>query len=353
MNALTGGKHQAASAPFDLFRQWMDAAEKSELNDPNAMCLATVDANGLPNARMVLLRSFDDAGFVFYHQQAKAPRADELKRAKPGGGRVALEESAPPVPLSRPGRKKSARPNGRLFRPVVTRDSRSASGRASNRARLKAVSRWKRRWRFKPPRFNFGDVPRPPYWGGYRIRPVDRILDRQTFSAARKIALYAVRGRRATGIAGAFILERFTPPLSGPAGARRTLAVFRKGEVLLATRTQPPYARLFTLPGGLVETGETLEAAALRELREETGCWRKSRLQPIGAAYRPRQVRAGRAALCHSFLRRGVDRRRGADRGRRAGEILWRAPETLEGLSLTPGLPHIIAAAKQIVEGAR
>jgi len=50
-----------------------------------------------------------------------------------------------------------------------------------------------------------------------------------------------------------------------------SIAVFRGDEVLLASRTRAPYAGLFTLPGGLVETGETLESAALRELREETG----------------------------------------------------------------------------------
>jgi len=52
--------------PFGLFGDWMKEAEKAEPNDPNAMALATVDDEGLPNVRMVLLKGFDDRGFVFY-----------------------------------------------------------------------------------------------------------------------------------------------------------------------------------------------------------------------------------------------------------------------------------------------
>ena len=52
--------------PFELFAEWLDAATQSEPNDPNAMSLATVDADGLPNVRMVLLKGFDENGFVFY-----------------------------------------------------------------------------------------------------------------------------------------------------------------------------------------------------------------------------------------------------------------------------------------------
>jgi hypothetical protein len=52
--------------PFTLFAEWMEDAKKSEINDPDAMSLATVDDEGLPNVRMVLLKDFDDKGFVFY-----------------------------------------------------------------------------------------------------------------------------------------------------------------------------------------------------------------------------------------------------------------------------------------------
>ena len=55
-----------ASEPYQLFVSWMKDAEKSEPNDPNAMALATVDEDGMPDSRMVLLKGFDGRGFVFY-----------------------------------------------------------------------------------------------------------------------------------------------------------------------------------------------------------------------------------------------------------------------------------------------
>ena len=66
MNSLKTGDFTEADEPFALFRSWMEEATASEPNDPNAMALATVDENGLPNVRMVLLKGVDDNGFVFY-----------------------------------------------------------------------------------------------------------------------------------------------------------------------------------------------------------------------------------------------------------------------------------------------
>lgn len=65
-NALTTGDFTEENEPFALFASWLADAEKSEINDPNAVALATVDADGLPNVRMVLLKGFDRDGFVFY-----------------------------------------------------------------------------------------------------------------------------------------------------------------------------------------------------------------------------------------------------------------------------------------------
>lgn len=55
-----------AGDPFKRFEEWFEDAKKSEINDPNAMSIATVDKTGMPNVRMVLLKGFDEAGFVFY-----------------------------------------------------------------------------------------------------------------------------------------------------------------------------------------------------------------------------------------------------------------------------------------------
>ena len=64
-NALTTGDFTEQNEPFSLLGTWLGEATASELNDPNAVALATVDADGLPNVRMVLLKGFDHSGFVF------------------------------------------------------------------------------------------------------------------------------------------------------------------------------------------------------------------------------------------------------------------------------------------------
>src|SRR5579872_616233 len=82
-SGLTGGDFTEAEEPLRLFAAWFADAKKSEPVNPEAMTLATVDAEGLPNARMVLLKGFDERGFVFYtnaesikgHELATAPKA--------------------------------------------------------------------------------------------------------------------------------------------------------------------------------------------------------------------------------------------------------------------------------------
>ena len=132
-----------------------------------------------------------------------------------------------------------------------------------------------------------------------------------------------------------------------------SIAVFRDGKVLLATRTAAPFARAFTLPGGLVETGETLEAAALRELREETGviaeiCAFNQAVQHIE---RDSDGRVERHYVILSFAARWV-----AGEGRpsaEAGEILWRRPDDLSDLALTPRVANVIADAQELLEQGR
>ena len=73
----------AGDDPFVIARAWLAEAEMSEMNDPNAIALSTVDADGLPNARMVLLKDIEDAGFVFYtnYGSAKAQEIDSAGKA--------------------------------------------------------------------------------------------------------------------------------------------------------------------------------------------------------------------------------------------------------------------------------
>src|SRR5437764_13352217 len=90
---LTGSDFTAADEPLRLFAAWFADAKQSEPVNPEAMTLATVDAQGLPTARMVLLKGFDERGFVFYtnsesikgHELAAAPKA-ALKIGKASGG---------------------------------------------------------------------------------------------------------------------------------------------------------------------------------------------------------------------------------------------------------------------------
>src|SRR5690606_17906669 len=63
---LTDDDFTQSAEPFHLFASWLEDATKSELNDPNGVALATVDADGMPDVRMVLLKGFDEHGFVFY-----------------------------------------------------------------------------------------------------------------------------------------------------------------------------------------------------------------------------------------------------------------------------------------------
>jgi 8-oxo-dGTP diphosphatase len=132
-----------------------------------------------------------------------------------------------------------------------------------------------------------------------------------------------------------------------------SVAVFRAGKVLLASRVEAPYRRMFTLPGGLVETGETVEAAALRELREETGVL--ARLVGFNQIFqhiaRDGAGRVERHYVILSFVARWLAGE--AAPGPEAAETLWRAPGDYEGLSLTPGLTHIVADAQRIVESAQ
>ena len=132
-----------------------------------------------------------------------------------------------------------------------------------------------------------------------------------------------------------------------------SIAVFRDGRVLLATRTQAPYAHRFTLPGGLVEIGETLEFAALRDLREETGVLARivGFNRPVEHIARDSAGRVERHYVILSFVAVWVAGE--PQTGAEAGEILWRAPDDLADLCLTPGVAAIVAAAAKTLDARK
>jgi len=160
----------AGDDPIALVASWLDEAAGTEPNDPNAIALATVDEGGLPNVRMVLLKDVEAEGFVFYtnYESAKAGELDtagkaafcihwkSLRRQIRVRGTVAREagEVADAYFASRsPGSRLGA---------WASAQSRPIMGRAELEAKVEEM------------RARFGeDPPRPPFWGGYRLTPLE------------------------------------------------------------------------------------------------------------------------------------------------------------------------------------
>ena len=126
-------------------------------------------------------------------------------------------------------------------------------------------------------------------------------------------------------------------------------AIFRDGRVLIVRRARPPAHGLYTLPGGGVELGETLEQAVIREVREETGL----DIAPVGlAGYREVIVRDAAARVERHFVILPFAARYVGGEitlNEELAEAHWREPTELAGLETTPGLADIVAAALALV----
>lgn len=160
----------AGDDPFEIARRWLAEAEQSEINDPNAIALSTVDSNGLPNARMVLLKEIEAKAFVFYtnYESAKARELD-------GAGKAAFvmhwkslhrqirvrglvtKEDGPKADEYYRSRSLQSRLGA-----WASRQSRPLRSRGALMAEVAKITALK------------GPNPdRPSYWGGYRIDPVE------------------------------------------------------------------------------------------------------------------------------------------------------------------------------------
>ena len=132
-----------------------------------------------------------------------------------------------------------------------------------------------------------------------------------------------------------------------------SVAVFRDRRVLLASRTKPPGDALFSLPGGLVEPGETLIEAALRELMEEVRV--EARVigfnQHVEVVERDDAGRVRRHFVVATFAALWVAGE--PQCGPEAGAVLWADPDRLGGLALTRGLAPVLRAAARMAEGQR
>ena len=167
---LRNGDFTESPEPFRLFAAWMEEATHSETNDPNAMALATVDDDGFPDVRVVLLKGFDEAGFVFYTNLDSA-KGRELK-ARP---QAALAFHW-----------KSLRRQVRVRGQVERVSDAEADAYFATRPRLAQIGAWaskqsaplESRLAFEKAvalvtaRYPLGAIPRPPYWSGFRIVPV-------------------------------------------------------------------------------------------------------------------------------------------------------------------------------------
>jgi pyridoxamine 5'-phosphate oxidase len=165
------GDFTAAEDPFDLFDLWFAEAKASEPNDPHAMALATADAAGMPDVRVVLMNGYDRRGPVFYthmtggkgRQLAGSMRAaanfhwKSLKRQVRWRGPVELVSDAEADAYF------ASRPRESRIGAWASLQSQPLEARAVFEARIAEVSA----------RFESGDIPRPPHWTGYRLRPLE------------------------------------------------------------------------------------------------------------------------------------------------------------------------------------
>ncbi|MDH3579788.1 MAG: pyridoxamine 5'-phosphate oxidase [Hyphomicrobiales bacterium] len=157
--------------PVQLFSAWYAEAETHEPNDPNAMSLASVDADGLPNVRMVLLKDADKAGFVFYTNLESAKGEELRANAKAAlcfhwktlRRQVRVRGDVEPVSEEEADAYFATRPRGSRIGAWASKQSRALESRF---ALEKAVAKF-------TAKYGIGDVPRPPHWAGFRLIPVE------------------------------------------------------------------------------------------------------------------------------------------------------------------------------------
>ena len=175
--------------PFALFDQWFTDAQASEPEDPNAMAVATVDADGRPSARMVLLKGHDARGFVFYtnlesrkgRALAANPQAALLFHWKSLRRQIRIEGAVEAVSDADADAYFASRPRDSRIGAWASDQSRPLASRAHF---LKRVAEY-------GARYAIGEVPRPPHWSGFRIVPdrfefwqdqTFRLHERRTFT---------------------------------------------------------------------------------------------------------------------------------------------------------------------------
>lgn len=155
--------------PLALFAAWLKEAEETEANDPNAMALATADADGRPSVRMVLLKGLDPRGFVFYTntesykggQLAANPHAALCFHWKSLRRQVRVEGAVERVSDAEADAYFESRPRDSRIGAWASQQSRPMAGRFDLEARVAQFAA----------KYAIGTVPRPPHWTGFRVLP--------------------------------------------------------------------------------------------------------------------------------------------------------------------------------------
>ena len=167
---LTSGDFTQADEPLRLWQAWFDEAVKSEPRDPNAMSLATVDPDGMPDVRTVLLKGIDQRGFVFYtntesqkgRELAANPKAGLLFYWKSLNRQVRVRGPVERVTQEEADAYFAIRPKQAQIGAWASQQSRPLESRL---AFEKAVALY-------AAKYAISTVPRPPHWSGYRIVPI-------------------------------------------------------------------------------------------------------------------------------------------------------------------------------------
>jgi pyridoxamine 5'-phosphate oxidase len=197
---LTFSDPAAAMEPFTPFDAWMSDAKQQETRDPDAVALATVDESGLPNARMVLLKGWSPAGFVFYtnRESAKGRELDAQRKAalviywKSLSRQVRMRGPVEPVSEAESDAYFGSRPRGAQIGAWASQQSRKLASRSELESAVAHVEE----------KYGKAEVPRPPHWIGYRLVPLVvefwaeqpyRLHDRIEFSRANVNAPWSQR----------------------------------------------------------------------------------------------------------------------------------------------------------------
>ncbi len=160
-----------AADPLALFQAWMEEAEAAEPADPEAMAVATVDSSGLPNVRMILLKGADERGFVFYtncesakgEELAVNPKAALLLYWKSLGRQIRMRGPVESVTEAEADAYFATRHRESRIGACASRQSRPLASRAALEADVTRLTE----------SFAGGEVPRPDYWRGYRLVPLE------------------------------------------------------------------------------------------------------------------------------------------------------------------------------------